>query len=387
VLRSGVQYSERVSEEPGVRLGVGLMNIAIMGSGAIGCFLAARLIDCGHEVTLIGRPSAVSAIVEHGLLVRERDGRQRHYHPRAVERLEETPELVLLAVKTQDVPQACRALLPVAARAPVVVLQNGVRADGLAADLLDRQLLLGAVVLCAVSYTQPGEIEVQFPGWLILGEPSGPPKARTRTIARVVGEAMPTYLTRDLKRTRWTKLVFNLNNGICAATGLTLPEVGASPLGRRLSVRAMREGVAVAHAAGVRLDHTPYGLSLGALRRSPSVALVGLMQGALNLALESLPELAAMRVLGAASRSQLNRIPLRGSTWQSIARGRPSEIEYLNGEIVRTGRMLGVETPYNTRLVDIVGEVEREHTFQPLEALLPGNGAPVPAASQPRSNP
>jgi 2-dehydropantoate 2-reductase len=304
-----------------------------------------------------------------------------------VERLEEPPELVLLTVKTQDVSGACRALLPVAEQAPVVVLQNGVRADGLAVEELDPRRLLGGVVLCAVSYTQPGEIEVQFPGWLILGEPSGPPLPRTRKIARVLGGAVPTYLTRDLRRTRWSKLIFNLNNGICAATGLTLPEAGANPLGRLIAVRVMREGIAVSRAAGLRLDHTPYGLSPGALRQSPSIALVALLQSTLNRALESLPESAARRVLSAASRSRLNRIPMRGSTWQSIARGRPSEIAYLNGEIVTTGLQVGVATPYNTRLVEIVRQVERDHAFQTLERLVLPNGANAPAVMQERKGP
>lgn len=358
------------------------MKIAIVGAGAIGGFLAARLDTHRHDVTLVGRPAAVDAIATNGLLVRERDGRERRHRLRAVERLETSPDVVLLTVKSQDVPAACQELLPVAAHVPVVAMQNGVRADDLAAAVLDPRLVLGAIVMCAVSYTQPGEIEVQFPGWLILGEPSAPPRARTRQIGALLGDAVPTYLTRHLNRTRWTKLIFNLNNGLCAATGLTLPEVGASALGRRLSVRVMREGVGVAHAAGIRLDHTPYGLSPRALRQSPTLALVALLQGTLNRALEALPEAAAVRVLGAASRSRLNRIPLRGSTWQSIARGQPSEIEYLNGEIVATGKRVGIDTPYNARLVEVVRQVERDHAFRALEDLLPPALALAPAGKR-----
>jgi 2-dehydropantoate 2-reductase len=62
---------------------------------------------------------------------------------------------------------------------------------------------------------------------------------------------------------------------------------------------------------------------------------------------------------------------VRGSTWQSITRGRPSEIDYLNGEIVRLGGELGVPTPYNARLIEALREVERTGEFQPLDALAP----------------
>jgi 2-dehydropantoate 2-reductase len=347
------------------------MKIAIVGAGAIGGFLAARLDARGHEVTLVGRGAGLTAIRNGGLLVRQADGSERRVELQAVERLDERPDLVLLTVKTQDVTAACQALMPLADGVPVVALQNGVRADELVAAVVGRDNVLGAVVMCAVSYTQPGEIMVQFPGWLIAGEPFGAPRARTRQIAGVLAGAVPTYSTANLLRTRWTKLIFNLNNGICAATGLTLPEVGQQELGRGLSVHVMKEGIAVARAAGIHLDHSPYGLTPGALRQNARVALLSLLQGGLNTVVERLPERAAVGALGLASRSRLNRVAMRGSTWQSIARGRASEIDYLNGEIVVRGKELGIATPYNARLVELVHQVERDQQFRPLEDLVP----------------
>jgi 2-dehydropantoate 2-reductase len=70
-----------------------------------------------------------------------------------------------------------------------------------------------------------------------------------------------------------------------------------------------------------------------------------------------------------AGRSRLNRLPVRFSTWQSIARGRPSEIDYLNGEIVRLGVRLGVPTPYNGRLVRLIHRVEQTGAFYPVEQV------------------
>lgn len=346
-------------------------RVAVVGAGAIGCFLAARLSEQGHHVTLVGRAAQVAAINSGGLTVRDADGVARRYALPAVETLNERPDVVLLTVKTQDVVAACRALLPRVAGVPVVAMQNGVRGDGLAAGMLGRDAVLGAVVMCAATYLQPGTISVEFPGWLIVGEPFGVPGPRTRAVVDLLDGAVPTYLTRRLGAVRWSKLVSNLNNALCAATGLTLSEIVATPAGRALPVRLMTEGYRVVRAAGLHLDHGFYGLSPGALRRDGAAALVAVLQATMALLLATLPEPVAMLILAQAGRSRLNRLPIRGSTWQSIVRGRPSEIDYLNGEVVRLGARLGVPTPYNSHLLRLVRAVERGGSFRGVEDLTP----------------
>ena len=352
------------------------MRVAVVGAGAIGCFLAAHLSEKGHEITLVGRPVQVDAISAGGLLLTDPRGGARRYHLRAVRSLAERPDLVLLTVKTQDVAQACQDIRPYVAGVPVVAMQNGIQGDHIAAEVLGRDTVAGAVVMCAASYLQPGEVAIQFPGWLIVGEPFGVVGPRTRAIAGVLGGAVPTYVTRHLARVRWSKLISNLNNALCAATGLSLAEIVHAPCGPALVTRLMKEGSMVARAAGVRLDHGLYGLTPRALRQAPHAALIALLQATMTAVLAVLPEQAAERVIAAAGRSRLSSLPVRGSTWQSIVRGRPSEVDYLNGEIVRLGRRLGLPTPFNSHVVDVVHEVERSHKFWRVEELLP------PGASQ-----
>lgn len=335
------------------------MHTVIVGAGAIGCYLGARLAEHGHAVTLVARGETLAALARDGLQLREPSGETRIYRLPVSERLEAPADLILLAVKTQDLAAACTLVRPAAGDATVVTLQNGVQADHIAARLLGRDHLVGGVAMCAASCLQPGRISVQFPGWLILGSPSGRPSVRARMAARVLGDALPVYLTGHLRAVRWSKLITNLNNGICAATGLSLPEIGRDPAGRALSVRLMREGCAVARAAGAPLDRGLYGLRPRALRWDPSSAIIALLQAGLPAVVTALPERAAVAALGLAGRSRLARIPVRGSTWQSIARGRRSEIAFLNGEIVRLGARLGVPTPWNERVTAAVGAAER----------------------------
>jgi 2-dehydropantoate 2-reductase len=358
------------------------MRIAIIGAGAVGCVLAAGLSRHGHDVVLVGREEQVEAIRRDGLALTDPAGRAQRYRLNAVTRLVERPELALLTVKTQDVTAACAAIQDVARGVPVVAMQNGVKCDRFAAEVLGPDAVAGAVVMFAASYLSPGQVSLQFPGWLIVGDPFGPLRPRTRLIADTLGQAFPTYLAQHLERVRWSKLISTLNYGLCAATGLTLPQVARTPVGRLVSVRVMREGWRIARASGVRLDHGLYGLTPRALRRDRNAAMIAVLQATMTVVLAHAPERAALALVGAASRSRLGSLPVRSSLWQSVARGKPSEIEYLNGEIVRRGAQLGLATPYNSHIVALVHDVERSQAFCDAEALQPpGMRRPAQATS------
>jgi 2-dehydropantoate 2-reductase len=133
----------------------------------------------------------------------------------------------------------------------------------------------------------------------------------------------------------------------------------------------------------VRLDLGLYGLTPRAVRRDFTATLIALLQNAVTILLGIAPEQVAVRVLALAGRSRLNQLPIHFSTWQSIARGQPSEIEYLNGAVVRAGTKLGIPTPYNARVVEMVHQAERTATFCDVEALYPdGSLAPKPVRTR-----
>lgn len=358
------------------------MRIAIQGAGAIGCYLGARLSAAGHDVLFVGRPDQVRTVNSHGLLVRQ-GGSEHLYRLAADTELRGRADLVLLAVKTQDVAEAARQIAAVEAHAPVVALQNGVEADQIAADVLGADRVLGAVVVSAVSYLRPGEIEVQFPGWLIFGEPFGPPQDRTRAFAHVLSQAVPTVLTPNLPGARWSKVLSNLNNGLPALTGQTLVDLMAEPDARAIVVHLIREGYRVARARHVHLGQGASIVSREALRQGGQALGVIILQSLMVPLLGRLPDRAAQQVLQLASRGQLGRLKIRGSTWQSLARGRPTEIDYLNGAVVRLGQPLGIPTPFNQAIVDRVHQVEAgERSSFALSELFPTNQPPRAPSAQ-----
>ncbi|MGH2503573.1 MAG: ketopantoate reductase family protein [Ktedonobacterales bacterium] len=358
------------------------MRIAIIGAGAIGCYLGARLAQRGHDILVQGRSEQVAAISAGGLAIRWLDGRMERQPLRVITdlraALDFVPDAILLTVKSQDVAQACAPLADYACAAPVVTLQNGVRADDLAAEVVGRDRIVGGVIMIAVAYLRPGEIEAQFPGWLTLGEPwASGVTPRVFALRGALRDAVPTYVTTDLRAARWSKLIANLNNGLCAATGSPLPEIARTPLGRRLSLALMREGAAVARAEGVRLTPERSALSPDALRGSPTTALIATLQGFMPALVGALPLPLAEAVIALTARTRVGRLPVRGSTWQSIARGRETEITYLNGEISRLGFQRGMPTPINDRVTAVVREVARTHEFVSLEALASAPSVPL----------
>ncbi len=316
----------------------------MLGAGAIGGSLAALLASNGHEVTLVGRPAQVEAIRASGLRM---DGCLGPFVPklRPAEALDGRPGLALLAVKTQDVESALLESEPFLRGAPLVTLQNGVRSDELAARILPRDFLLSAVVQVTATYLEPGRITLVDRGQLVLGRPHAPRDGLVAEVAEVLAPAVPTTVTDNVVGAHWLKLIMNLNNALPALTNLPLREVSANPFLRRLAIRLMREGVRVADRTGVSLE-----------------ALDGVSVRTVRL-LTRLPTSWAAWVFGSRAGRLGGEWPILGSTLQSLRRGRPTEIDYLNGEIVQQGERLGIPAPANAKAVELVHEVERTGRF------------------------
>ena len=314
------------------------MRIAVIGAGAVGSVLGSLLWRAGEDVVLVGRAAHVAAIRAAGLSV---EGVLGGFNatPHAEERLSARPDLALLAVKTQDVEAALRENAAMLEDVPVVVLQNGLRAEEIAARVVPGRQLVSAIVALQAEYLAPGHVLLMQAEGLLIGRPDGRNDAAVEQVRAALGKAVPTSVTANIRGARWTKLIVNLNNVLPALCDASFKQVYKDPFLRSLAIGLMREGLAVAKHAGVRLESIP-GTSLSLVR------LIAMLPRALAGA------------AGARRAAKLEtQWPLRGSTWQSVARGRPTEIEYLNGEIVRTGRELNVPTPLNELVMRLLQKV------------------------------
>ena len=325
-----------------------MANIAIIGAGAIGSVLGALLDRAGHAVTLIGRPAHVNAIRQAGLIV---DGALGTFtvHPEAAETLEFQPDFAFLVVKTQDVLPAVQSSLPFLNDVPLVTFQNGVRSDEIVATLIPRAQIISAVVNTAASYLTPGKVTIAYPGSIVVGRPFGEPDEVLKTVAGMLGAVIPTKLSTNIQGAHWLKLIVNLNNAFPAITNMTYTQIYADADMSQLAIRVIREGLAAVKKAGIRLEALP------------DVPLI------LPQLIAGLPIRLAGVLLAASARRRESEWPLLGSTLQSLKRGRPTEIDYLNGEIVRLGQQHHLSTPLNVAIVEIVHQIEQSGQFLGIE--------------------
>jgi 2-dehydropantoate 2-reductase len=330
------------------------VRIGVIGAGAIGGTIAALLARAGHDVAVTARGAQLSAIEAHGLRI---DGAWSESHAAitAAKFLTATPELAFVCTKAQDAEAAIAENLARLDGIPVVIVQNGV--DGLAAAtaLLPRSRVVGAIALYAASYLEPGRITVTAAGPTFIGSGEGAADDVAVRAAAVLGEAMPATAIANFTGAQWTKLIVNQVNAMPAITGLSAQETLLHPVLGAIVTRSMKEAVRIGIESRIRFGSLQ-GLSHPLLR---AFAVAPVSVGRL------LPRLMAKR---------MGPVPNPGSTLQSIRRGQLTEIDFLNGAVVRAARTIGRRAPINETLTELVHRVEREGRFLDLveiEAALP----------------
>ena len=326
------------------------MHTCVIGAGAIGALVAGYLHQAGGDVTLIGKDKDVTAINECGLAVDGVRG-QMTLMVRVSRELEKGADLVVLAVKTQDIVQTLRQNPEALRDAIVLTVQNGVRAEELVAEVVPRENIMSSIVMFGATYLEPGRITHNFEGDWIIGRTYAPNDSRVTEIGRILGKAFSGPIADRIRGMKWLKLFLNLNNCLPALTGQSMQETFAHPEICKISMRLWREALAVTDRAGITLE---------ALPEFPVERLRGLA----GMPLDEASQIYAKIMAG------LSEEPLYGSVLQSIKRGRSSEIDYLNGEIARLGDETGSEATLNKRVTEMVHSVERNGEFLTIESVL-----------------
>lgn len=319
------------------------MRIGIIGAGAIGGTIAALLDRAGHEVAVTARGDGLAAIREHGLHL---DGAWGEHVARvpASERLEAGPELAFVCTKAQDAASALRENAEQLGGITVVVVQNGLEALDIAAGILPDSELVGGLALYASQYVEPGHVTVTADGSTYLGDGPGEPTDAARRAAALLGSVMPAVATRNFVGAQWSKLVINMVNAMPALTGLSVQETIRDARLGRVVTASMRETVRIGLASGVTFANVQ-GLSHPMLR-----------------VFSVLPQWAARSLPGLMAR-RMGPVPNLGSTLQSRRRGRTTEIDYLNGAVVRAAAAIGRQAPVNAAIVEAMHRLEQNGTF------------------------
>lgn len=342
-------------------------HIAIVGAGALGSFVGGHAALAGHDVTLIDPwPAHVEAIRERGLRLQDPAGesvvRLPALHINEVQSLYRKPvDFALICVKVYDTDWAAALIAPYLAPGGFVVTMQNALVEERVARVVGWGRTLGAIASTInVMLTAPGHV-VRTSGAggetytvFRVGEVHGLATERAREVARVLGLTDSARVTCNLWGERWSKLVQNsMTAGVSAIVGMTFREIYENATARRLVIRLAAEAIEVGRALGYALEPVRGEEPELYLRaaRGDEVAIQSLEAGML--------------------RSQQQR-PENGRSGvaQDLAKGRRTEIDFMNGYVAERGREVEVATPAHLALVEAVHAIARAERAAGMDALL-----------------
>ncbi len=299
------------------------MKIGVMGAGAVGCYYGAVLARAGHAVTLVGRSAMAERVQAIGLRL-EMSDRSCVERVRASDdpALLAGSDIVIFSVKSGDTEEAARAVSRhIGGQSLVLSFQNGIENAARLHAILHGEVIPAAVYVAA-EIVGPGHVKHNGRGDIILGSSS-----KSDWVAGVFRDAgIPTVISPDVMGALWSKLILNCAyNALSAVSQLPYGKIAQVQGVGDLMADVIAECLSVAAASGVPVADSIWSDVFALARAMPNQY---------------------------------------SSTAQDIARKRPTEIDHLNGYIVRKGKELGIKTPSNNALYTMVKLLEAKQVLQ-----------------------
>ena len=302
------------------------MNILVVGPGAMGCLFAARLKRAGFSVTLLDyNQKRAEEINNQGIMVEGVTGKYTVKVPTVTEGISEMPDFVLICVKSNRTEEAGKAVkLLAGAETVIITLQNGLGNCEILERIFGRNRVLGGVTAEGATLTGPGRIIHAGHGETIIGPKGEPGSSCEQIVSAFIKSGFNTRSIDNVQDLIWGKLIINV--GINAVTAITRLKNGRLPQikGTRLVMEeAVKEAVDVAAAMGIEL---PYADPAGRVRevcRDTAENIASMLQDVLN--------------------------------------EKVTEVDFINGAIVREGKKLKILTPVNRTLTCLVQAIEETY--------------------------
>ena len=313
-------------------------TIAVLGAGSVGCFIGGTWQTAGLPVTFVGRPKIAHDIKEHGLTLTDHSGWNatlRDVDYACVPAALADADIILVTVKSAATADAARDIADHGRDGALVVsFQNGVsNVDVLNQVLGDRFPVVRGMVPFNVAYLGGGRLHKG-----VAGELRAEDRGELRALAeRVRGGPASMLLSNDMVGLAWGKLLINLNNAVSALSGRTLLEELKERDYRRVVAASQREALKLLRRANIRPS------KVGPV----PPRLIPLVIGSPDWLFTKL-FLKGWKIDSEA----------RSSMADDLAAGRRTEVDYLNGELVRLAGRLGADAPVNRAIVELVHKAQ-----------------------------
>jgi 2-dehydropantoate 2-reductase len=311
--------------------------IGVAGAGSIGCFVGGMLAAAGRRVALLARPRVIDEIEAKGLRLTSFEGLDQNIASHRLT-LSQDPSIfsgvgaVLVTVKSADTAGMAELIARHApADAVVVSLQNGVGNLPVLRERLPGRRVLGGMVPFNVIAPGEGRFHRATSGAIVIERDDA------GTAGQLSVPGLPMRPTSNIAGVQWGKLLVNLNNALNALADLPLRRQLAQRAWRALFADQMAEGLAAIKAEGIRpVSSTPVPAGLTPhLLRLPDAIFAALLGSTMKIDPEA-----------------------RSSMWEDLQRGRPTEIDYLQGVITAIADRHGLEAPLSRRVVALIKSAE-----------------------------
>ena len=330
-------------------------TVVVIGAGAIGGITAAFIKKAGWDPILVCRHQKVADLsMSPGLHITGIKG-DHTIAVKAVKNISDLsghPDLIFIATKANDCLEAAHALVPFLKPDSIVVsLQNGICEDALA-QVLGRERVIGCVVGWGATNRGPADLEATSEGEFVIGNIDHKPDSRLEPIKEMLDAAYPTRISDNIMGELYSKLIINACiNSLGVIGGVKLGQLLANKKARDIFFELMHEAMSVAETMKIKVAPAGGG----------KLDYYKLLEGKGIPA--DLKRYLTIRIIGFKYRK------IKSSSWQSLERGRRTEIDYLNGYICEKGKTLGVPTPLNDAVRTMVLEIENRKRPMSLKNL------------------
>ncbi len=332
-------------------------RIGIAGLGAIGTILAADIAKQKIDVWVATKhASTVNKISSIGIQIKGVSGNyvvlEQFYPVQSVDEFPSDLDAIIIATKAGDaVEVAKRSVDHINEKGVIVTTQNGVIEEEIT-RIIDPKLVAGCVISFGATMITPGVSEKTSHGEIIIGPLDSDQKqertTRIRQLRDLLSHTEPAEYTDNIIGYKYSKLLINSAiNSLGVIGGLTLGELMSRKLTRRAFLTIISEGILVANASNIKLE---------TLNRLNFYKLMLSENELTGFSFSYLKKDLFLKIIGRKYKR------LKSSSLQSYERGRPTEIAYLNGHLSRKGQEVGVATPLNDFIVELVERIERGET-------------------------
>lgn len=322
-----------------------IVRIATFGVGSIGTIVGALLTKSGHKVDMFDvLKENVDALNQNGATII--GSIDVHVPVRAFlpSSMEGTYDLVILMTKQTSNAEALPTILPhLRENSTVCTLQNGIPEESVA-FYVGKDRTVGGTVGFGATWVRPGVSSLTSDAGILknyaldIGEISGEITPRIKKIQEVLGAVGGTTVMANLMSIRWSKLLMNATfSGMSAALGCTFGDVLDNPKAMFALAHIAKESIEVCHSQGHKMTEIN-GLDME------------------RLAIDRKADIPARLPLY--HQVWEHHRPLKASMLQDLEKGRPCEIDFINGVVVKNGQIAGIPTPFNNKVVELVKEAE-----------------------------